>query len=366
MTKQDKIQKEIINNIISSKFKGICIAAMRSGKTRCVLQSIKSLAKNKEDINVLVMAPNVDIYDSWKIECDKINYHPNITYSTYKSSSKHIDLVYDFVVGDECHLIAPTENELENVATIAQNNKHCLLITGTLNDDTYNDIHSYTGLEIICNYSLTKAIEDGIVADYKIYIHSYNLDDTIKRERGTKKKWFSTDLKECNRLTKRVNSAQYEQNWSELKFAALNRMRFINSCDSLVKTVNTWQEKNKKTRYLLMCADSNISKKFNIPTYNSLSKTDENILKFKKGEINQLALVRKSTTGITYNNLNVVVITNIDSNSENLLQKLSRSLLLEGDQEKEAEIHIFVSSEQFQLKWLTKAYQPIPKEKIIW
>lgn len=365
MTIQDKIQKNIIDKIVNNNFRGIVIAAMRSGKTRCALQAIQKDYKKRTDPKVLVLYPNVDIKSSWVKECEELSITWKIKYSTYKSCYKYVEEQFDYIVMDECHLIAPSDNELGNVGQICNANKKVILMTGTLNSDTEADIVMHTGFDVICNYPIEEAIKDGIVADYKIYVHTYNLDATKKIEQSAgKKKWMSTDKKECDRLSRKVSSAQYSHLYDELKFAALNRMRFINSCTSLVNRVQNWQISNKNRRYLLMCADSEVSKKFSIPTFNSKSKDDKNLLDFQTGKINQLALVRKSTTGITYPNLDTVVITNIDSNSENLLQKLSRSLLLDCPS-KEAEIHLFVSSELFQMKWLTKATKDIPSHKII-
>ena len=364
MTKQDKIQEDIINKIVESRFRGIVIAAMRSGKTRCAIKAIQNLSKNQKP-KILVLYPNTDIKKSWIDEFIKLNYEVDVTYSTYISCYKYETEKFDFVVMDECHLIAPGENQLEMVGKITKHNKRVILMTGTLNDDTKNDLQNETLLDIVCNYPIEKAIKDGIVADYKIYVHRFTLDSQTKRLfKAGKKQWYSTDFKESARLTKKVVNAQYSKMWDRLKFAALGRMRFINSCGTLIENVKRWQQVNKDKRYLLMCADSTVCSMFDIPTFNSKSKTDKNLVDFQNQKINQLALVRKSTTGITYQNLDTVVITNIDSNSENLLQKLSRSLLLDCPS-KEANIHVFISTELYQLKWFEKATSGIPDEKII-
>lgn len=364
MTKQDEIQNGIIKKIVKSKFKGIVIASMRSGKTRC---AIKAMIESgcKDTSKVLVLYPNIDIKRSWVDECEKLNFNNKIKYSTYKSSYKFIEEKFDYIVMDECHLIAPTENELDNVALICNNNKKVILMTGTLNPDTKLNIVNATGLDVVCNYPIEQAIKDGIVADYKIYVHRFNLEKVKKTKQSAgQKTWMSTDKKESDRLSSKVASAQYSKNWEGLKFAALSRMRFINTCQTLVDNVNKWQDVNKDKRYLLMCADSNVSKKFNIPFFNSKSKDDKNLSNFIEGKIDKLALVRKSTTGLTYPNLDTVVITNIDSNSENLLQKLSRSLLLDCEN-KEANIHVFISTELYQNKWFEKATADVPESKII-
>jgi hypothetical protein len=97
--------------------------------------------------------------------------------------------------------------------------------------------------------------------------------------------------------------------------------------------------------------------------WNSKSKDDSVLESFQKQEINQLCLIKKGKQGITFPMLQNILITNIDSNGENLEQALGRALLNDTE---DATIHIFVSSEQFQLNWLNKALSNINQNKITW
>ena len=144
-------------------------------------------------------------------------------------------------------------------------------------------------------------------------------------------------------------------------FHSLARMRFINSCDSLVNYVNNWISNNREKRFLLFTGDENVGKRYNLPMFNSKSKDNSILEAFQKEEINQLCLIRKGSVGVTYNNLRIILLTAINSNGETLEQQIGRGLLKDSD---DAEIHIFISSEEFQLKWLTKALEKIPKNKI--
>ena len=236
---QQKIQLSIEKDIKKNNFRGIIVVAMRTGKTRICLNVVKNNFKNPK---ILVMYPNVDIKSSWEKECEKLNYHPNITYSTYKSSKKYINEKFDIIFMDEIHLIAPTENELENVSLITKNNSNCILMTGTLNNNTKDDIVSATGLNIISNYPLEQAIKDGIVANYNVYVHRFKLNSEKRvKMKGKVKEWYSTDKKECDRLSGKILEHKKNNEYDKLKFAALNRMRFINTCNSLVEKVNEWQ-----------------------------------------------------------------------------------------------------------------------------
>lgn len=355
MKNKDLIQKEIIDIIIKNNFKGIILSSVRSGKTRILLNSIKKHSK-KDTPDVLVCYPNIDIKNSWVKECELINYQPNITYCTFVSIEKMKDRLFDYVVFDESHSLAEN-TKLKIAAYINKRHKHCVFASGTYSDSTLEATQFNTGLNLIVNYTTEQAIKDDIVSDFNIVIHTYNLNSTDKKWFGKVKKWQSTEVKECSRLTNKVNTTSGQEKF----FHALNRMRFINSCDSLIDCVKNWIKNNPNERFLLFTGDENIGKKYNLPMYNSKSKNNDLLIDFQNEKINQLCLIRKGGTGITYKNLQTILLTAINSNGENLEQQIGRSLLDDTD---DATIHIFVSSEQFQLKWLNSALQNINTEKI--
>lgn len=95
--------------------------------------------------------------------------------------------------------------------------------------------------------------------------------------------------------------------------------------------------------------------------FNSKSIDDSILKDFQNGKINQLCLIKKASAGVTFPNLANILITAINSNGENLEQMIGRSLLDDTDH---SNIHIFVSKESFQLKWLNNALELIDKNKI--
>lgn len=364
-TKKDEIQERIINKIIENNFRGIVLSSVRSGKTRILLKSIEKRIHsgydgegNLNDSSILILYPNIDIKKSWENECKILDLNLNITYSTFASINKVEDKKFDFICVDEAHLLAP-DTQLLSVAKLCKNNKHVILASGTYSDITLEDIQGATGLRLIVNYSTEDAINDGIVNKFSIYVHKYSLNNLHYTEYGGKKKWMSTEKKECNRLGNRI----IKTHGKAKMFAALNRMRFINSCDSLINKVKQWILDNPDERFILFSGSENIGEKYNLPMFNSKSEDDSVLQDFISGNINQLCLIKKGSAGVTYPNLRTILITAINSNGENLEQMLGRSLLNDTD---DAKIHIFVSDEKFQLKWLESALSNINKNKIVY
>ena len=354
MTKTE-IQEKIINTIIQNNCRGIVLSSVRSGKTRILLKTIERYFKNKNP-KVLVLYPNIDIKLSWEKECEIIDYFPDITYCTFASMSKIIDDEWNCVIIDEAHLLGE-ENQLPLAGKLAENTKNIIFASGTYNKDTLSDIKFYTKLDLIVNYPTSEAIKDGIVSDFTVYVHKYELNNSRLIQFGRVKKWNSTEKKECNRLGNRILKLSGQQKM----FASLERMRFINSCNSLIEKVNIWISQNKNERFILFSSDEKTGLKYNLPMFNSKSKDDSVLKDFQSGKINQLCLLKKASAGVSYPNLQNILITAINSNGENLEQMIGRSLLDDTDH---SHIHIFVSTEDFQNKWLNKSLELIPKNKI--
>ena len=354
MTKTE-IQENIINRIIENNCRGIVLSSVRSGKTRVLLKTIERYFKDKNP-KILVLYPNIDIKLSWEKECEIIDYFPDITYCTFASIAKIVDEKWDIIIIDEAHLLGK-KNQLPIAGKLAENTKNIIFASGTYNKDTLSDIKFYTKLDLIVNYPTSEAIKDGIVSDFTIYVHKYELNNSKIIQFGKVKKWNSTEKKECNRLGNRILKLSGQQKM----FASLERMRFINSCNSLIEKVNEWISHNKNERFILFSSDEKTGLKYNLPMFNSKSKDDSVLKDFQSGKINQLCLLKKASAGVSFPNLQNILITAINSNGENLEQMIGRSLLDDTDH---SHIHIFVSTEDFQNKWLTKSLELINKNKI--
>lgn len=357
MNKKDEIQRIIIDKIKNALFRGIVLASVRSGKTRILLNSIREMSNNDLSINILIGYPNIDIKNSWISECKILNYYPNIEYSTFKSLKKIEHKIYDYVIMDEAHSIPP-DNILPIVSKIVKNNNKVVLASGTYSENTLLNLKIATDLEQIVNYSTDDAINDGIVNNFKVEVHLFNLDNSKSVQFGGLKKWYSTDYKECQRMSKKVDNSFGQ----EKMVAALFRMKMINSCQSLIRNVQQWIKDNPDKRFILFTGDEKVGMNYNIPMFNSKSKNNDVLKDFQEYRSNSLCLIKKGGTGVTYEGLDTILITDINSNSETLEQRCGRSLLFE--EGKESIVHIFCSTEEFQMRWLESSLKSINPNRI--
>ena len=231
-------------------------------------------------------------------------------------------------------------------------------MSGTYSEDTLLNLKFSTGLQQIVNYSTDDAINDGIVNNFKVEVHLFKLDNTKSVQFGGLKKWYSTDYKECQRMSKKIDNSFGQ----DKMMAALFRMKMINSCQSLIRIVKKWIEDNPDKRFILFTGDEKVGMNYNIPMFNSKSKNNDVLKDFQEYRSNSLCLIKKGGTGVTYEGLDTILITDINSNSETLEQRCGRSLLFE--EGKESTVHSFCSTEEFQLKWLESSLKSINPNRI--
>lgn len=356
-SKRDVIQEKIESIIIKNNCNGIILSSVRSGKTKMILESIRKHSQGK-DITIFLAYPTIDIKDSWENEMKRLNYYPKIIYSTFVSLGKNIIDGLDYYCFDEAHSIPP-DNILPIVAKIVKNNDKVILASGTYSEDTLLNLKFSTSLQQIVNYSTDDAINDGIVNNFKVEVHLFKLDNVKPVQFGVnQKKWYSTDYKECQRMSRKVD----DLSGTGKMIAALFRMKMINSCQSLVRNVQKWINDNPDKRFILFTGDEKVGMNYNIPMFNSKSKNNDVLKDFQEYRSNSLCLIKKGGTGVTYEGLDTILITDINSNSETLEQRCGRSLLFE--EGKESTVHIFCSTEQFQMKWLESSLKSINPDRI--
>ena len=119
----------------------------------------------------------------------------------------------------------------------------------------------------------------------------------------------------------------------------------------------------KDRRLLVFTGLSEVADGIGIPSYHSKSENDENLQKFQRGEINHLALVEKGKTGLSYKNLDCVILLNFTYNSENSAQSISRSLELDYSGKK-AKIFILAINVKPEIKKIKESLSMLDSSKI--
>lgn len=353
---RDVRQQELAQKWIDSGKFGIICAAPRFGKIRTSIHTFNTFKPNAK---ILIAYPDNKIKDSWVSEFKELDYsNPNVSYVTHLSLKKHLNDTFDIVVIDEIHLLS--EAQIEVCKELFLRNKCVLGLTGTLSRWTEDTLFQELDLKVVAYYSIEQAINEGVISDYLIYVHTVPLDTSIKNNYKGK---IRTEKQQFDAYTWAIG--QMEREHKSPMFLRLTRMRIIQN--SLAKKNLTIRLLNhfRDERVLVFCGLTTIADSLGIPSYHSKS-TEKQIFKdFSEGKGNHLSVVKIGNTGVTYKPLNRLIVNYSDSNAENLAQKINRCMAFEyNNPDKKAYIHIVSTNEPTELKWLKSALAFFDKSKI--
>jgi len=356
MTLRDQRQAEFAKAWKDKGEYGILYLCPRFGKIRTSINILKEFPK---DAKVLIAYPDNKIKQSWLDDFEALGYdNENISFTTHLSLKKYVDKLFDLIIIDEIHLLS--EAQIDVCQELLTDNKKVLGLKGTLARETKNVLSDYLAMNVVAEYPLEKAIEEGIIVDYEITVVTTPLDTIVRQNYGGKER---TEKQQYDNYTWVINKMQSEQR--DTMFLRLARMRLIQS--SLAKTNLTKKliSKHQDERMLIFCGVTKVADALGIPSYHSKSSEKKIFNDFAEGKGNHMAVVKIGNTGVTYKPLNRVVINYFDSNSENLAQKIQRCTAMEyNNPEKNAQIYIISSNEQVELKWLQKALEFFDRNKI--
>lgn len=315
---------------------------MRLGKTLIGLNVAKEFRK------VLVLYPNNSILKSWKDDAEKFDIDvSHITFSTYRSLEKHVLSDYSLVILDEIQLCS-----LANWDYISENIPERVLgLSGTI--PLRGDKRYY--INKICPVRYVKKLEEtvGIVnKDYEIKIHLLQPSSVNNIPLGKQGKMWSERAK--------INF--WDRKYNETR-------AFM----SMLQVIQAIQNSNTKIEYAKKLADSldrvlifvetiEQCKLFDCPAYHSKEKeSEQNLEKFKTGEINKLVTVRQLAAGVTIP-VNNVIITHCYSSNDKAAQRIARALnFVEGEK---ANINILTLDKTRDLTWTQSGIEAFDKSKI--
>lgn len=357
LTLRDKRQQEFANIWLEHGKFGILNLCPRFGKIYTTINILEKLGKT---INILIAYPDVKIKNSWEEDFKTRGYdNPNITYTTHLSIKKHVDSPFDLVIIDEIHLLSEAQIDAASYL-IDKANCDVLGLTGTLSSWTEKTLAEDLGLNVVAEYPIEKAIEEGVITDYEITVITTPLDDVTKQNYKGKMK---TEKKQFDAYGWVINKMEKEGRVT--MFLRLARMRIIQNSIAKLQLTKRLLAKHKDERVLVFCGVTAIADDLGIPVYHSKAGEKEVFENFANGKGNHLAVVKIGNTGVTYKPLNRVIINYFDSNGENLAQKINRCMAMEyNNPDKKAQIYIVCSTEDVEKKWLSKALEFFDPKKI--
>lgn len=355
MSKQDEIQEELINKTVKyfkKEKQGILNLAMRAGKCRITLEWLK---KDFPNVVALIAYPDNKIKQSWQDEMTKWGYFNNVIFVNFSSLKNYKLFIPIVFIIDEFHDASPNERDLCHQIMTNSKETKTLLLSGTVSKDTLSD----WGVKEIAKYTTEEAIKDNVVADYQITVHMVELDNIVKtpNRRGkmlTEKQkyaalsWVITDKQDKGEPTMMLSLTR-----NRLSLSSIGKMEYVRN---LLKTLE-----GKRT--IIFTGLTAVADEIGIPSYHNKSTSNGNFLAFQAGEIDQLALAAMGKVGVTYPNLDSVILMNFTHNAEESSQILNRAIKLDY-KEKIADLHVICLNESPERNKIKGSLSMLDKTKI--
>ena len=349
---RDLVQAQILDSI-SNPAHGLLKLSPRSGKTKLGIEIIKREKPKK----VLWITPNTKLRDEdipaefkqWKA----LSYLKKTDIICYASLANHTGN-YDKIILDEVQDLT-----ISNCTPLLNGKikyKTIVGMTGTLPKHKDKlDLYNKLELKSLAEMSIDEAVENNLIAPYKIKIIEIDLDAKDKYiVGGSKAKPFmQTEKARYEYLTKLINIKLFSGQ-PVPKFFYLNRMRFLYN----LKSKHEFAKKLiSKLEGRTLIFTGSIAQAESLCKHTYHSKTDDILLKkFLEGKIDKLACVNAGGVGYTYRGVNNFVITQINSNGKgDSTQKIARSLVLQEGYV--ATIYILVVRNTVDEDWLKKVLQ---------
>ncbi len=347
---------------LTHNFNVLVQAATGSGKTKiaCDLSNLHA-----ED-SWTILVPRKPLIKTWEDELIKWGYQEllsKLKILCYASAHKLLPGNNNIIL-DEAHRI--TDRSLPFVQNFKGTGKLIALsatipgkkreLLEKLNIDKWNTI----------KYSLDDAVDDDVVADYNIKIIQFALDNATKNVQAGKKGayFFTTEAQGYVFKDQRVRQAMYSQNNTSIKFAMLERMRFIYNLPSKLKLAHEVMKAIPADKKVIIFCGSILHANL-MCQYRYHSKTDDaDYNAFCEGKINRIAVVQGVNEGVNIPDLDYALLMQVQSESLHVIQKLGRLLRKSDDPDKVGKAIILEATGTQDSKWVANAMESFDKQKI--
>jgi len=355
---KNEVQEQALKEL-NKHNRGTIALSMGVGKT---LLGLKHMVDNYTDVfKVLVVAPKLSIFDSWKDDAEKFNLSyllEHIDFTTYLSINKQ-DLDYDVIYLDECHNLLQSHD-----LWLSKFKGKIVGLTGTppkhASSEKGKMVNTYC--PVIYTYIIDKAIEDKILNDYRITVHTLSLDTNKTMLVKTKNKsWYTSELNNYRYWTDRIMNAS---NGKEKQIVSVMRMKAIMDYPSkeilAKKLIDSSNDKtlvfgNTQLQANRLCGYS----------YHSGNlQSEENLQLFKEDKISLLSCVLQLNEGVNIPNLKHGIILHSYGNERKLRQRLGRMCRLNPDDT--AIVDILCYKNTVDEIWVTQALEDLDQTKINW
>lgn len=356
---KDEIRKEALDAILPLQRAGVAITT-GGGKTTLGLSHMQ--ANYSDTLHCLVVGPKKEVYNVWKEEADKHGFQyliPMFEFSTYLSLTKLNPDDYDIIYLDECHSL-----KYSHEPWLDRFKGKIVGLTGTPPKFERSEKGKMVAkfCPIVYKYITDQAVEDELLNDYEIIVHTMDLSavKNILMNKGGRQ-WFTSERETYDFWTRKIDEAAMGKT---LQMARIMRMRAMQD----FKTKETYAKAllPKIVNKVLVFANTQ-EQADRLCTHSFHSEnplSQENLEKFKRGEIMKLSCVHQLSEGINVPNLKELLILHAYANERKSAQRIGRGLRLDPDDK--ARFHILCYNNTVDVQWVKAALADFDPTKIKW
>lgn len=346
MSLQDKIQKEVEKKWYDNNCKGTATLATGSGKSKIFVNIV-----SKQKKPWLLVVPTEKLRDkNWLEEFEKWKklsiYNKYVTTCCY-ASLKNVDLTSFYgVCLDEVHNIT-----INNVQPFKLHHErlNILALTATppRDEEKKHILFNMLKCNIIYELSLKQAIDIGIVAPLRIFIHEMELDRRLNIKKKTKSgsNFFVSEYNNYHWINKLIEGKQYPSQTDYLM-----RARFVYNSATKTDYARRLLDKIPKGKRILVFSQSIRQIESIIKEVYHSKVNDNNYNLFVEEKIERLGVVEALNEGENIKNLDIGVIIQCNSNPKNLFQRIGR--IIRKREGHIAEVHVLVLKGTVDEKWV--------------
>lgn len=358
MISKSHIQTEALEAIGDRIRAGVAVT-VGGGKT---LIGLKHMALNFKGYEMfLVAAPKRSIFNEWVNQAKEHGLShliPHIKFTTYLSLPKE-DLTYDAIYLDECHSLLDSHKEW-----LSFYKGKILGLTGTPPKLSYTEKAKMVAqfCPIVYTYETDSAVDDGILNDYKVIVHTLSLgvEKNMKVE-GKGKSWYTSERINYEYWTKRIENAKSPKETQIMRVMRMKALMKFPSKEVLARRILN-ESKNKILLFANTQEQADILCQHSYHSNNPDS--ENNLTDFRTGKITKLSCVLQLSEGVNIPHLKEGIIMHSYSNERKSKQRMGRLMRLNPNET--SFVHVLCYKDTIDEKWVTEALEDCDPDKVTW
>ena len=210
-------------------------------------------------------------------------------------------------------------------------------------------------------YSVNQAIDEGMLNNYKIYVHMLPLDNkhTVSKKGSKGGKWKTSEIKDYAYWEKAIKNTDNQAKKMRLRIL---RMKAMQSYPTKIEYVKKILKKIDHTTLVFVSTQEQADDVCKHSYHSGNKNSDKNLELFAKGMIYRLSCCEQLSEGKTIPKLKVGIITHAYSEDTKTRQKIGRFLRL--SPEETAIIHILCYKNTIDERWVKNALSTFKQHQI--